>query len=37
VVTHVPPWFSAEEMIAEAVGVYDGEIAAAHTGAVYEI
>jgi ribonuclease BN (tRNA processing enzyme) len=37
VVTHVPPWFTAEEMLAEAAAVYDGRLAAAHTGAVFEL
>ena len=35
VVTHVPPWYAAADMVAEAVEVYDGPVAAAEPGASY--
>jgi ribonuclease BN (tRNA processing enzyme) len=37
VVTHVPPWYDAADMLAEAAAVHDGEITAAVPGATYEI
>jgi ribonuclease BN (tRNA processing enzyme) len=35
VITHVPPWYDVEEMLAEARLTYDGEISAAVPGATY--
>jgi ribonuclease BN (tRNA processing enzyme) len=37
VLTHVPPWHRAADMVAEAAEVYDGELTAATPGEVYEI
>jgi ribonuclease BN (tRNA processing enzyme) len=37
VVTHVPPWHRVEDMVTEARAVYDGELAAARAGAVFEV
>lgn len=37
VLTHVPPWHRANDMLAEAVTVYDGPTELAATGAVYAI
>jgi ribonuclease BN (tRNA processing enzyme) len=37
VVTHVPPWYDAEAMLAEATAVWSGPTDLAHPGAVYEI
>lgn len=37
VLTHVPPWYEPEGMLAEAVAVYDGETELAVPGAIYEV
>ncbi len=37
VLTHVPPWHDAAEMLAEASEVYSGELTAAEPGATYDI
>jgi ribonuclease BN (tRNA processing enzyme) len=37
VVTHVPPWYRAEDMVAEAEAAYDGELTAASPGAAYDV
>ncbi len=37
VITHVPPWYSVEEMVAEARLTHDGEVSAAAPGASYSI
>jgi ribonuclease BN (tRNA processing enzyme) len=37
VVTHVPPWFSKDEMLAEARAVWDGPAELARSGATYDI
>lgn len=37
VVTHVPPWHDAGEILAEAVGAYDGPAELAAPGNVYEL
>ncbi|WP_331525347.1 MBL fold metallo-hydrolase [Nocardioides sp.] len=37
VLTHVPPWYRVADMIADAAGVYDGDLEAAVPGAMYEI
>ncbi len=37
VVTHVPPWFDAPAILAEAQSVYDGPLELAVAGAVYEL
>ena len=37
VVTHVPPWYRLDDMMAEASAVYDGDLAGAHPGATYVV
>jgi len=37
VLTHVPPWFDRDRMLAEARTTYDGPIDLAAAGAVYEV
>jgi ribonuclease BN (tRNA processing enzyme) len=37
VITHVPPWYSVEEMLAEARLTYDGDVSPATPGATYDI
>jgi ribonuclease BN (tRNA processing enzyme) len=37
VVTHVPPWYDAAEMLDEARSVFDGELTAAVPGAAYPL
>lgn len=37
VITHVPPWYDAEEMVAEARTTYDGDATAALPGASYRL
>jgi ribonuclease BN (tRNA processing enzyme) len=37
VVTHVPPWYDAADMLAEAAEVYAGDPAAAEAGASYDV
>ena len=37
VLTHVPPWYDAADMVAEAAEVYHADLAAAEAGATYEI
>jgi ribonuclease BN (tRNA processing enzyme) len=37
VVTHVPPWYTVGDMVAEAGEVFDGELSAAEPGATYRI
>ena len=37
VLTHVPPWHNANEILAEAVGVYPGPLELAEAGAVYRL
>jgi len=37
VLTHIPPWHSREDALAEAVEVYDGPAELAHAGAVYSL
>ena len=37
VVTHVPPWYDAADMLAEAKSVFDGELTAAVPGAAYTL
>jgi len=37
VVTHVPPWYDAADMLAEAAEIHDGEISVAVPGATYEV
>lgn len=37
VLTHVPPWFEKEPMLAEARAHFDGAAELAHSGAVYEL
>lgn len=37
VLTHVPPWHDPQEALREARTAYDGEIALAHRGAVFEV
>ncbi len=37
VVTHVPPWYDAGEMLADARAVYEGDATAAVPGATYDI
>jgi ribonuclease BN (tRNA processing enzyme) len=37
VLTHVPPWYRVADMVAEAAGVYDGELVAARAGASYDV
>jgi ribonuclease BN (tRNA processing enzyme) len=37
VITHVPPWYDAAEMVAEARTTYDGDATAAVPGASYRL
>jgi ribonuclease BN (tRNA processing enzyme) len=37
VVTHVPPWYDAADMLGEARAVYDGHATAAVPGAAYDV
>ena len=37
VVTHVPPWYDASEMLAEAATVFVGDVTAAEPGASYDL
>jgi ribonuclease BN (tRNA processing enzyme) len=37
VITHVPPWFDKQAMLAEAKAVWDGPSELAHAGATYEL
>ena len=37
VVTHVPPWYDAADMLAEAASVYVGDLTSAVPGATYEV
>ena len=37
VITHVPPWYDASEMVAEARTVFKGELVAAVPGLSYDI
>jgi ribonuclease BN (tRNA processing enzyme) len=37
VITHVPPWYTAADMLAEARTVYTGDASAATTGSSYEL
>ncbi|WP_205474391.1 MBL fold metallo-hydrolase [Nocardioides sp. SYSU D00038] len=37
VLTHIPPWFDPQGMLAEATAVYSGPIELARPGAVYEL
>jgi ribonuclease BN (tRNA processing enzyme) len=37
VITHVPPWYSVDEMLAEARRAYAGEVSAAVPGASYPV
>jgi ribonuclease BN (tRNA processing enzyme) len=37
VVTHVPPWYDPADMLAEARGVYAGDVSTAVPGASYEL
>jgi ribonuclease BN (tRNA processing enzyme) len=37
VITHVPPWYDAAEMLAEARSVHDGDVTAAVPGATYHL
>jgi ribonuclease BN (tRNA processing enzyme) len=37
VVTHVPPWYRVDDMVAEAGDVYAGELSAATPGATYQV
>ena len=37
VITHVPPWYDAADMLAEAAQVFGGDLDAAVAGATYEI
>jgi ribonuclease BN (tRNA processing enzyme) len=37
VVTHVPPWYAVDDMLAEAATVYGGELSAAAPGATYDL
>ncbi len=36
-ITHVPPWFDKQEMLAEAQSVWDGPAELARAGAVHEV
>lgn len=36
-ITHVPPWTDAEEVLAEAKGAFDGPVELARAGAHYEV
>jgi ribonuclease BN (tRNA processing enzyme) len=35
--THIPPWHDPEQVLAEAVKAYDGEVALATPGATYDV
>jgi ribonuclease BN (tRNA processing enzyme) len=37
VITHVPPWYDVDQMLAEARLTYDGAVSAAVPGASYDI
>jgi ribonuclease BN (tRNA processing enzyme) len=37
VITHVPPWFDAQGMLAEATSVWDGPVELAAPGATYDL
>ena len=37
VITHVPPWYRVDDMLAEASAAYDGDLTAAHPGATYAV
>jgi ribonuclease BN (tRNA processing enzyme) len=37
VITHVPPWYSVEEMLAEARLTHDGDVSPARPGATYSV
>jgi ribonuclease BN (tRNA processing enzyme) len=37
VITHVPPWYSIEEMLAEARLTHDGDVSPARPGATYSV
>jgi ribonuclease BN (tRNA processing enzyme) len=37
VITHVPPWYLVDDMVAEASEVYDGELLTARAGATYSV
>jgi ribonuclease BN (tRNA processing enzyme) len=37
VITHVPPWYRVEEMVAEAAATYAGELLTARPGATYAV
>ncbi|AWZ08322.1 MULTISPECIES: MBL fold metallo-hydrolase [unclassified Streptomyces] len=37
VLTHIPPWTDAEQNLADARSVYDGQVDLAYAGAVYEV
>jgi ribonuclease BN (tRNA processing enzyme) len=37
VLTHVPPWYEVDDMVAEAAEVYDGELLAAKPGATFQV
>ena len=37
VLTHVPPWFDAEELRAEAKAAFDGDVTVVAADAAYEI
>jgi ribonuclease BN (tRNA processing enzyme) len=35
--THIPPWFDKQELLAEAQSVWDGPVELARAGASYEL
>ena len=37
VLTHIPPWYDPQEVLAEATPAYDGRLEVARTGATYEL
>jgi ribonuclease BN (tRNA processing enzyme) len=37
VITHVPPWYEVEEMVAKASAAYDGELLTARPGETYSV
>lgn len=37
VITHVPPWYAVEDLVAEATAAFEGDLTAAYPGATYEI
>ncbi|GAA2126054.1 MBL fold metallo-hydrolase [Nocardioides bigeumensis] len=37
VLTHVPPWYSTDQVLADAKGAYDGPLEMAEPGATYEV